>query len=70
MANMGYCRFRNTLSALQDVADHMDDNLDKEEGDARDRMLELFEDILTDKGLNILSDEQLDEYVKEYAEGE
>lgn len=27
MSNMGYCRFQNTLKALQDCLDHMEDIL-------------------------------------------
>ena len=42
MANMGYCRFQNTLQALRDCGDHIDDNdLSDEEERARRALLEL-----------------------------
>lgn len=42
MANMGYCRFRNTLPDLQDCLDHLDDeDLDKAEAYARGKLIEV-----------------------------
>jgi len=42
MANMDYCRFRNTLGDLLDCMDHMDERLDDEEElKARDEIIHL-----------------------------
>lgn len=42
MANMGYCRFRNTLHDLLDCEDHMNEELqDSEEMKARERLLKV-----------------------------
>ena len=42
MANMSYCRFRNTLPDLQDCYENMDEmDLDEEEFRARIRLIEL-----------------------------
>lgn len=42
MSNMGYCRFRNTLSDLRDCADHFDDDdLLEEERSARAKLVAL-----------------------------
>ena len=37
MANMGYCRFENTLEDLRDCADHINDNLEDSEDEERAR---------------------------------
>lgn len=42
MANMGYCRFRNTLSDLHDCEEHLYDTIDdEEESEARIRLVKL-----------------------------
>jgi len=42
MANMGYCRFENTLEDLRDCYEHIDDdNLSNEEWKARAKLIEL-----------------------------
>ena len=41
MANMSYCRFRNTLSDLQECADYMDEELSDEEEKARKLLIKL-----------------------------
>lgn len=41
MANMGYCRFENTLGDLEDCEEHMDDALGGIEYKARQDMIEL-----------------------------
>jgi len=42
MANMGYCRFENTLRDLQDVYEHLqDDYLSKDEARARKQLVDL-----------------------------
>jgi hypothetical protein len=41
MANMGYCRFRNTLADLLDCMEHWDDDLSEEEAAARTRLARL-----------------------------
>ena len=48
MANMGYCRFRNTLKDLQDCQDHIHDDLSKEEKKARRELVELCKEIASD----------------------
>lgn len=46
MGNMSYCRFENTLSALQDCNYHfLDDDLSSSEAAARKRLLELCREI-------------------------
>lgn len=47
MSNMSYCRFQNTMIALQDCADELDEiegnlaELSKEEAQAADRLIQL-----------------------------
>jgi hypothetical protein len=41
MANMSYCRFRNTLEDLRDCYDNIDDVESPEEEKARQRLIEL-----------------------------
>ena len=51
MANMSYCRFQNTLQALQDCKDHLrDPDLSKKEKDARETILFLCGEIACDTG--------------------
>ena len=48
MANMSYCRFRNTLSALQDCYEafgEFDEDLGKEEKAAARKLLQLCKEI-------------------------
>lgn len=45
MGNMGYCRFENTLSDLQDCYDHMDEKLGPEEATARLSIIKLCDEI-------------------------
>ena len=46
MANMGYCRFQNTLSDLRDCEEHLYDNdLSEEEEQAKERLVELCKNI-------------------------
>ena len=45
MANMDYCRFRNTLEDLRDCADAINDELSAEEKRARDRLVEVCREI-------------------------
>lgn len=47
MANMGYCRFRNTLDDLQDAYEALSDtdDLSPEEKKARHKLIELCKDI-------------------------
>lgn len=46
---MSYCRFRNTLSDLEDCYEHIDDeDLDEEEKEARKQMIELCKNIASD----------------------
>ncbi len=49
MANMSYCRFRNTVGDLRDCADNMDDDdLSTEEQRARHRLIKLYVQIADD----------------------
>jgi hypothetical protein len=49
MANMSYCRFRNTLFDLRDCSNNIyDDDLDKEEQQARKSLIELCKQIADD----------------------
>jgi hypothetical protein len=56
MSNMSYCRFRNTLSDLQDCNDHLDDvneatcDMSEEEKRARKRLIALCKLIAGDYG--------------------
>ena len=51
MSNMGYCRFRNTLSDLRDCEDNMDeDDLSEEETKAREAIIKLCTRIAEDYG--------------------
>lgn len=51
MANMSYCRFRNTLTDLRDCLDNMDDpNLSEEETRARELLIEVYSQIAADYG--------------------
>jgi hypothetical protein len=46
MANMSYCRFRNSLEDLRDCYDNMDDNdMSEEEKQARKRLIQLCREI-------------------------
>lgn len=49
MANMSYCRFHNTLLALQDCAEHIEDeDLSEAEAECRDRLIKLCQEIIAD----------------------
>ena len=49
MANMGYCRFHNTLQDLRDCQDHIDDDdLSEEETKERARLIRLCKQIAAD----------------------
>jgi hypothetical protein len=52
MANMGYCRFQNTLQDLRDCYEHMDDDLEESEHSARARLLFLCQEIVDDYVVN------------------
>lgn len=41
MANMGYCRFQNTVEDLRDCVNHLHDELSPDEERARQRLVEL-----------------------------
>lgn len=53
MANMGYCRFRNTVGDLDDCLDHLDDKLSSDESKARRRLIVVAYNIVQ----NFLDDE-------------
>ena len=46
MANMGYCRFTNTLGDLRDCLEHWDEELSEEEGRSRAALLEICEEVV------------------------
>lgn len=48
MANMSYCRFRNTLEDLRDCYENMDEDLSAEEKAARFKLLKLCDQIAGD----------------------
>ena len=49
MANMGYCRFENTVRDLEDCYNHMDDdNLSDTEKNKRAQMIDLCKNISND----------------------
>jgi len=48
MANMGYCRFQNTLSDLQDCNDHLYEDLSEKEERARTWLVKLCKQIAED----------------------
>ena len=51
MSNMSYCRFRNTLSDLEDCREHLKDrDLSQEEEDAKTELLFCCMGILEDSG--------------------
>lgn len=64
MANMSYCRFRNTLLALQDCRDAIEsleydedfEELSPEESAAKERLIELMAEILQDLGWEVSED--------------
>ena len=45
MGNMGYARFRNTLRDLRDCYEHMDEKVGDEEEKARERLIQLCDEI-------------------------
>lgn len=51
MGNMGYCRFENTASDLEDCYDHIDDSeLSESESEARQGLIKMCVDIACDYG--------------------
>jgi hypothetical protein len=51
MANMSYCRFRNTVSDLRDCYENWDDDdLSEEETRAQRYLLQLCQNIVADYG--------------------
>lgn len=48
MANMGYVRFENTLSDLEDCHEHLDDRLSESESESRKQLVELCQSIAAD----------------------
>ena len=62
MANMSYCRFRNTLQDLRDCYYNMDDSLTGEEFHAREALVELCKSIGEEFGdLDFKPEEEEDE---------
>ena len=51
MSNMGYCRFQNTVSDMDDCLEHMgDEDLSEAEAEARIRMLKIAKEMVDDYG--------------------
>jgi hypothetical protein len=46
MANMSYCRFRNTLTDLKDCRDNLFDDLGDDEHSAREKLVKVCRDIV------------------------
>lgn len=46
--NMSHCRFENTLKALRDCTEHMDDELSETEERCRTKLIELIKDLAMD----------------------
>jgi len=62
MANMAYCRFRNTLNDLLECEEHLSStDLSKEENAARDELLRACRRILNDYGDLINDSEEEDD---------
>jgi hypothetical protein len=53
---MSYCRFHNTVLALQDCYEHIDDELDGEEAKARKKLIELCVRIAVEDGHKVGQD--------------
>jgi len=54
MGNMGYCRFQNTTSDMDDCIEHIDDHdLSEEEQEARKDFIEKCVDVALDYGYEI-----------------
>lgn len=55
MANMSYCRFRNTVADLRDCLEHLDDTEGLSEGEAkaRLRLINVCVDIALDYGAEV-----------------
>lgn len=51
--NMSHCRFTNTLRALHECADAMDDELSREEAEAQNKLLLLCARIASDYATEI-----------------
>ena len=62
MPNMSYCRFENTAKDLEDCLEHLEDDLGDTEEEAREKLIELCENILKDSGrLDDLIDDELND---------
>ena len=53
MANMGYCRWQNTLGDLQDCEENWEKELSEEEASAKRELLELAWDLLERSGFTV-----------------
>ena len=67
MANMSYCRFRNTMMDLDDCLESLEyrEELSNEEYDACKRMFEKFIDFCIIQGI-IEQDGEIDDRLKEF----
>ena len=62
MANLSYCRFRNTLQDLRDVYYNMTDDISGEEFHAREALVELCKSIAEEFGdLEFTQEDEEDE---------
>jgi len=50
MGNMGYCRFENTLNALEDCHEHIEDDISDKEKEYRYCLIELCKTIADEYG--------------------
>jgi hypothetical protein len=53
MANMGYCRFHNTVGDLEDCLEHLQDDLPAGEANARLSLIEICRNILRDVRIDV-----------------
>lgn len=70
MANMSYCRFRNTVNDLRDCVESMTERLCEEENDARRDLVRLCVRVLDEVGIELDPDapeidEQMDLFESE-----
>lgn len=61
MSNLGYCRFQNTLSDLQDCSEHIYDELEGAEDTARNELVATCQQILEALDYEVVSPDEEDE---------
>lgn len=76
MANMGYCRFENTLEDLRDCLHHINDLLVPSEELAKEKLIDLCMDIVQQSGMDVIPSDReqeidmtLDKAIRDFAQG-